>query len=167
MILAIDVHYEDELARISGVLFEDWNSSESKEELTSYLNNVVKYTPGLFYKRELPCILKLLEDHSLSPEIIVVDGFVYLDGTQKPGLGKYLHEALGETIAVIGVAKRRFNDIGDEYAIHRGNSKKPLYVTAVGYDVNTAKRDIKNMFGEHRIPVMLKRADQVCRGIHP
>jgi len=36
-----------------------------------------------FYKRELPCILKLLDKLEQPPSCIVVDGYVFLDGKKK------------------------------------------------------------------------------------
>lgn len=93
----------------------------------------------------------------------MIDGFVYLDGVNKPGLGKHLYDSLGKDTIVIGVAKRPFKDICDDYAIYRGRSKKPLYVTAEGIDLNQAFEAITQMHGKFRIPDLLKKVDQVCR----
>jgi deoxyribonuclease V len=45
----------------------------------------------------------------------------------------------------------------------RGDSSRPLYVTALGVDVETAAEDVRRMHGRFRLPTMLKRADRLCR----
>lgn len=162
MILAVDVQYNDNSAFVAGVLFDEWGSKAPISEYISLVHGIEKYVPGNFYKRELPCILRLLDEHGLVPSCIVVDGYVYLDGKQKPGLGKRLFDALEKKIEVVGVAKKRFKDINSDYEIHRGKSEKPLYITSTS-DIEIAKYRILNMFGRHRIPFLLKRADQLCR----
>jgi deoxyribonuclease V len=47
----------------------------------------------------------------------------------------------------------------------RGRSKVPLNVTAVGIDAAEAAECIRRMDGRHRIPTLLKRVDQLARGI--
>jgi deoxyribonuclease V len=162
MILAIDVQYSKDTAFVAGVAFSDWCSEAPQEEYISVVYGIEKYEPGKFYKRELPCILKLLEEHHLRPETIIVDGYVFLDGKQETGLGKHLHDSLGGQIEVLGVAKKAFSGIEQNHEIFRGKSKKPLFITASG-DLESAKVHISMMFGENRIPAILKRADQLCR----
>ena len=121
------------------------------------------YIPGQLYKRELPGILKLLSEHNLQPEYIVIDGYVYLDGYAKPGLGKHLYDALHGNVKVIGVAKKRFAGISDAYALYRGGSKQPLYITSAGEALSAAKLHILSMHSIYRIPTMLKKVDQLSR----
>ncbi|OZG71192.1 endonuclease V [Hahella sp. CCB-MM4] len=162
MILAVDVQYSNDTAFVAGVMFSDWRAESPGKEYVSVLHQIEDYEPGKFYKRELPCILKLLEEHDLHPATIVVDGYVFLDGYQRPGLGKYLFDSLNGQVEVIGVAKKAFAGIGQEHEIYRGESSKPLYVTTSG-ELNAAKEKISLMFGQNRIPVLLKRVDQLCR----
>ncbi len=162
-ILAVDVDYHGSSANVAGVSFERWDDDEPKNIYTSRVEEVSDYVPGRFFERELPCILALLAEHSLSPDVIVVDGYVYLDGVEKHGLGKHLYDALDGAVIVIGVAKRAFSDIDHEFALYRGASKNPLYVTAVGMDARDARDAIAKMHGKHRNPTLLKKADQVCR----
>ena len=162
MLLAIDVQYTENTAFVAGICFEDWRSSQPCGEYVSVVNEVAEYQPGFFYRRELPCILKLIEEHDLRPTTIVIDGYVFLDGTEKPGLGKHLHEALNQSVTVIGVAKKAFSGIPEAHALLRGKSQKPLYITTTG-NLGAAMQSIATMRGEHRIPVLLKRADQRCR----
>jgi deoxyribonuclease V len=163
MILAVDVHYKQKKAVISGVLFKNWRSEHPEKELISITDKVEDYESGQFYKRELPCILKLLNEHSLKIDAIVIDGFVYLDGFIKPGLGKHLYDALKGKVKIIGVAKNPFRSITDEFEIFRGRSQRPLFVTTAGLPLEKAKTIVSGMHGKHRIPTLLKRADQICR----
>ena len=162
MILAVDVQYDDKKAFIAGVLFDKWSSEKPTDVFTSTVQGVEEYEPGNFYKRELPCILKLLNEHKLTPTCILVDGYVFLDGKQKPGLGKRLFDTLDQKIDVIGIAKKGFSDISSDYEIYRGKSEKPLYITTTG-DLEIAKNQVLSMHGEYRIPALLKLADSVCR----
>jgi deoxyribonuclease V len=163
MKLAVDVDYRHNEAHIAGVSFADWQDTEPECIYSSSLSNIAEYIPGEFFKRELPCILTLLHEHKLEPECIVVDGFVYLDGHKKPGLGKHLYDALHGNTTVIGVAKQPFKDLPEYCAIFRGESSKPLYVTSEGIDIDTAKDHIRSMHGDFRIPKLLKMADQLCK----
>jgi deoxyribonuclease V len=163
MILAADVDYRDDEAVIAGVLFESWNAASCSAICKTKCINIAAYEPGKFFKRELPCILQLIEEHALQPDVIVIDGYVYLDGISKPGLGKYIYDALDRKVPVIGVAKNPFNQIDSVFSILRGNSTKPLFVTCEGYNLEEAKRNIISMHGQYRIPTLLKLADSICR----
>jgi deoxyribonuclease V len=164
MILAVDVHYTRNRARVAGVVFESWEDQLPQGIYVSTIESVAEYEPGMFFKRELPCILKLITENELRPEMIIVDGYVYLDGQSDPGLGKHLYDALNGEVIVIGVAKKRFTGIDARHEVHRGDSKRPLYVTAVGLEVDRAKEYIHRMHGKSRLPSLIKRVDQVCRG---
>lgn len=163
MILAIDVHYEGNSGIAAGVAFEDWNAQSPSKTYVANIENVSEYEPGNFYQRELPCILKLIDKHLLTPHTVVIDGYVYLDGHTKPGLGKYLYDALKKSSIIIGVAKKKFFGVSDEYKVFRGNSKRPLYVTCAGESLTVAKLHIASMAGNHRILFLLRIADQTCR----
>jgi deoxyribonuclease V len=73
-----------------------------------------------------------------------------------------LHEALGGAVPVVGVAKTRFASAAAVDVV-RGDSQKPLFVTAAGVDVEWAAEQVKRMHGPYRIPTLLKRVDQLCR----
>jgi deoxyribonuclease V len=165
MILAVDVDYKQDTAVAGGILFEDWTNRTEHAAYRSHIDGIVDYIPGEFWRRELPCILRLLEEHALVPDSIVIDGFVYLDGVSRPGLGKYLFDFLGAQAPVIGVAKSKFVDTPEGLEVVRGRSQSPLYVTSVGIPLATAKQFILSMYGEYRIPYLLKKADQIARGI--
>jgi deoxyribonuclease V len=125
MILATDVHYFSEYAIAAGVLFKSWESSNIEQLITVKIDTIEPYQSGQFYKRELPCLLGLLEKIEVRLDTIIVDGFVHLDANKKAGLGKYLYDALADKVVIIGVAKNAYNDAMDDLQIYRGESKKP------------------------------------------
>ena len=67
-----------------------------------------EYISGQFYKRELPCILQIFSKVKEPIEVLVIDGYVWLDGKRMPGLGAYLYRALDEQVKIVGVAKNAF-----------------------------------------------------------
>ncbi len=77
--LAIDACYTNNEGHVAGVEFTQ--DSAVKNTYFSHLEYVAEYQSGEFYKRELPCIKKLLEEHQLTPECIIIDGYVYLENT--------------------------------------------------------------------------------------
>lgn len=126
MILAVDVHYRDSTAIVAGVAFNSWLDSKPEIFYKSSVKDVLEYSSGAFYKREMPCILALLEEHKLVPNTIVIDGHVYLDDSKKPGLGKYLFDNFEGSINVIGVAKKGFIGLGDDHKVLRGIVRSPF-----------------------------------------
>jgi deoxyribonuclease V len=163
MIAALDVHYDDRTAGATGaaVLFEAWADAQSHSEHVVRTGGVAPYEPGAFYKRELPCLLAVLKSLPAAPSIVAIDGYVTLG--DKPGLGTHLWEALERRTPIIGVAKTRFHSAAAKEVL-RGGSLSPLYVTAVGIDLDEAAAHIQAMVGPHRIPTLLKRVDQLARG---
>lgn len=113
----------------------------------------------------MPCILSLLDKIDLNNiEAIVVDGFVYLDDEKKHGLGGRLYEKLDNKIPIIGVAKTNFAAIEKhKLALLRGDSKKPLYITAIGIELDDAFEKVASMAGEFRFPTLLKELDRLTK----
>lgn len=165
MILAFDTYYFDQKAKTVCVEFCEWNENKNFKVYTEIIDNVSEYIPGEFYKRELPCILSLLNQIDLSVvRAIIVDGFVYLDDEKKYGLGGYLYEKLNKEIPVIGVAKTNFASIEkNKKSLFRGDSKKPLYITSIGIDLDDAFSLIEKMDGEYRMPTLLKELDRLTK----
>lgn len=163
MILAVDVDYGEQGALVAGVLFKEWFEEKAEKILYTEINKVNEYKSGEFYRRELPCILSLIEEHKLKPSVIVIDGYVSLGEKSCPGLGKYLYDALNGETKIIGVAKKPYKDTPYNTNLLRGKSSKPLYVTTVGVELDVAKGHIKSMHGKNRIPSLLKLADTACR----
>ena len=165
MILAFDTFYFDDSAKTVGIQFNHWTDASEIFIYEETLNDVAPYVSGQFYKRELPCILSLLKQIDLTKcKAIVIDGFVVLDDKGGKGLGGYLYESLGKKIPIIGVAKNDFSKIfKSKRAVVRGNSKKLLFVTVMGMDLETAAKHVKNMHGNFRIPTLLKKVDALGR----
>lgn len=165
MILAFDTYYFDQKAKTVCLEFSEWNESKNFKVYTEIIDNVEEYIPGEFYKRELPCILSLLNQIDLSVvKAIVVDGFVYLNDDKKYGLGGYLYEKLNKEIPIIGVAKTNFASIEkNKKALFRGDSKKPLYITSIGIDLDEAFSHVEQMDGEYRMPTLLKELDRLTK----
>jgi deoxyribonuclease V len=164
MILAVDVQYAEDHAMVAGVAFERWTDEQPQRCFVERLPAAADYEPGRFYQRELPCLLALMRMHDLQPRCVLVDGYVFLDGHSEPGLGKHLFDALEGAVAVVGVAKTSFRAIGPYYQVLRGGSERPLYVTCVGEQLPVARAAVASMHGPHRMPTLLKRVDQLCRG---
>ncbi|MDY0988065.1 endonuclease V [Flavobacterium sp. CFBP9031] len=165
MILAFDTYYFDQKAKTICLEFAEWNEDKNFKIHSEIIDNVEEYIPGEFYKRELPCILSLLKQIDLSTiEVIVVDGFVYLNDENKYGLGGYLYEKLNKEIPIIGVAKTNFASIEkNKKALFRGDSKKPLYITSIGINLDEAYKKVESMAGEFRFPTLLKELDRLSK----
>jgi deoxyribonuclease V len=162
MLACVDVDYRDDHALAACVLFESWTDDRSAGTHREVIAPVQPYQSGKFYQRELPCLLAVLAKVCQPLETVVVDGYVWLDDAQSPGLGGHLHAALG--LPVIGVAKTRFPRATAAKPVLRGDSQRPLYVTAAGLEVETAARHVQSMHGTYRLPTLLKLVDRLCRG---
>ncbi len=165
MILAFDTYYFDNMAKTVCLSFEDWNLEDNFKVYTEVISNVDEYISGEFYKRELPCILSLLSKIELEKiNVIIIDGFVFLNDENKFGLGAYLYEKLDKKIPVIGVAKKDFATIEkNRIELFRGKSKNPLFITSIGIELKQATQKIKEMNGQYRIPTLLKEVDRLTK----
>lgn len=167
MIGCVDVDYRDTGVTAACVGATAWTDELARIEVVMRSpGRPAAYQPGAFYERELPYLLEVLA--RMPPlDVVIVDAYVWL-GPDQPGLGKRLHDAHGGI--VIGVAKTRFAGAeagrGEQGVaeVRRGDSDRPLYVTAIGIDVAEAARQVAEMHGEFRIPTLLKRADSLARG---
>jgi deoxyribonuclease V len=163
MIACVDVDYRDPYAIAACVAFRSWTDPVSADEKVERISPIEPYVPGQFYRRELPCLLAVLETMREALETVVVDGYVWLKDEKTPGMGARLFEALGGKVPVIGVAKTRFLSSSIAAEVKRGHSLRPLYVTAAGIDLANAAGFIRSMHGDHRIPTLLRRVDRLCR----
>ncbi|MBF4472419.1 MULTISPECIES: endonuclease V [Flavobacterium] len=168
VLLAFDTYYFDGKAKTVCIEFNQWNHSKDYKVYSEIVDNVEEYIPGEFYRRELPCILSLLKKMELKKNIdaIIVDGYIYLDDDKKYGLGGHLYEKLNQEIPIIGVAKTNFASLNkDKKSLFRGDSKKPLFITSIGIDLNEAFAKIESMAGEFRFPTLLKELDRLTKEI--
>ncbi|NOT94323.1 endonuclease V [Ferruginibacter sp.] len=164
MLLAIDVYYKEQTAKAVGVLF-NWDSAMPEQIIIEHSTGVEEYVPGEFYKRELPCVLKIIGQIKLdSVEAIIIDGYIYVDNDGAFGLGGVLYETINKSVPVIGVAKTSFFRNKETVTeLLRGESKNPLYISSIGYPIDDAVERIKNMKGEFRIPAILKELDRITK----
>ena len=165
MIAAVDVHYQAESGTAACVLFRHWSDDAPAFESIAQVPKVAPYEPGNFFRRELPCILAVLQAVEQRPRIVIVDGYVWLTDEREPGLGGHLYEALERKAAIIGVAKTKFRNADSALAVTRGTSRVALHVTAAGLSLPEAASNIREMHGPFRIPTLIRRADQLCRGL--
>lgn len=163
-IAILDVAYSEVGAGIACVLSEHWNSDTPTKIITKRLEGVAKpYVSGNFYKRELPFLIDLLKECSEAIGIVVIDGYVWTGLDRTPGLGAALHEAMDQKVPVVGVAKNRLHKDNWSSMVFRGNSKRALFVTAVGVDQGEAVAAVGSMHGNHRIPTLISLTDRAAR----
>lgn len=163
MLAAIDAQYADDLAAVACITFSAWTDATAQLEKTTLVHGIEPYTPGEFWRRELPCILAALRLLPEAPSVVVIDGYVWLDGDGRKGLGARLFDALGGHVAVVGVAKHPFHGASNAAEVRRGKSDRPLLVTAEGISLKQAEAAVLSMHGGFRVPTLLKRVDQLCR----
>jgi len=163
MIICLDVDYRAGRAAAGGLLIKDWEDRRPAKELVRACEEPAEYRPGRFYLRELPPLLALIGSLTDLPETAVIDGYVWLGINREPGLGAYLYRRLEEKIAVVGVAKNPFRDREPALSVYRGESKKPLFVTAAGMEPEKAAAAVGRMAGDFRTPDILKKVDRLCR----
>ncbi len=166
----LDVGYRGSAAQAACVLADSWESESPRATYVREIDAIEPYEPGSFFRRELPCLLSVLRLSPSLPEIVVVDGYVWLPSPLRPGLGAYLYEALGRCAPVVGIAKTAFAEAQscDTIArVFRGESRNPLFVTAVGMELDVAVQRVRQMAGKHRIPDMMRIADRLSRSRAP
>ncbi|MBC8135701.1 MAG: endonuclease V [Fibrella sp.] len=166
MIAIFDVDYHSDGTAVAAcVTADDWADAVPTGEYTTHIAAVAPYEPGQFYRRELPCLLAVLQTLPVPPTVCVVDGYVWLGDESKPGLGAHLFNALGGTVPVIGVAKTRFAGAEPVAEVAHGETAttRPLYVSAVGLSLADAAENVRQMHGAFRLPTLIKRVDSLCR----
>jgi deoxyribonuclease V len=159
-LVAVDVDYRSQGAMVAAVGFTAWTDAVPRWEVIHPIDQVAAYEPGAFYKRELPCVVAVIERTPEAATVVIVDGYVWL-GDDKPGLGAYLHQATG--LPVIGVAKTCFHSAQAVEVVRGTEARRPLYISTAGLDVWEAAECIAQMHGPHRIPTLLKYVDTLCR----
>jgi deoxyribonuclease V len=163
MIACFDVQYVANAANAAGIVFRQWGDTATVYQFTVQVTDVGEYRPGKFYERELKPLRALLPLIACSVQCFVIDAYCHLSDDGSPGLGAYLRELLPDDSVVIGVAKNRFRDTRHAVELYRGGSDRPLFITSIGIDYQSAAAHVKSMAGEHRIPTLLKTVDRLAR----
>lgn len=158
---ATDVHYPASGGACAAlVLADDARFGVVLAERTAWLDYVAPYRAGHFFLRELPPLRAVLSGVT-HVQLIVIDGYVDLDPAGRPGLGAHLHAEC--SVPVIGVAKNPFRGATHAVPVLRGDSARPLFVTAAGIELQGAADLVRQMAGVHRVPDILRRADTLAR----
>ena len=84
MLAAVDVHYLSTHAFAACVLFHAFTDAHEIDTRVVRVIDIAPYEPGAFYKRELPCLLAVLNTAGGGLETVVIDGYVWLSADGKP-----------------------------------------------------------------------------------
>jgi deoxyribonuclease V len=184
MKLAVAVHHDPAGTRAAAFAFDAWEAAEPERTYVTQLSTAglaaepaaaepavkpatkppTTTAAELKEARALACLLQLLREHALAPEVIVFDGSVHLDAAGTPGPGHHLHAALGGACAVIGASKATRPVMPAQFEVHREDEARPLTVTCVGIDLGAAKARLRAMHGKRRVPTLLKRVARLAKG---
>jgi len=163
MKLVVAVHFEGAQANAAAVAFDAWDAAEATKTYVSRITHVEPAVRGELDLRELPCVMQLLREHSLEPELILVDGFVHLDADETPGIGQHLYHALGGRVPIVGVSKKRLPGLAAQFEVMREEEAQPLLVTCAGIDIGAAKARLRAMHGRKRLPTLMKLAARLAK----
>lgn len=163
MKLIVTVHFEGTQATVAAAACDDWDAAEATKTYVSRIAPVDKPERGQLDLRGLPCVLQLLREHRLAPEIVMLDGFVHLDAAETPGLGQHLHQAFGGQVPVIGVSRKGLPGLTAQYEVLREDEAPPLWVTCAGLDLGAAKARVRAMHGRKRVPTLLKLVARLAK----
>ncbi|MFJ7270049.1 endonuclease V [Streptomyces sp. NPDC099050] len=182
LIAGVDVAYDDErdLVAAAAVVL-DAATLRVVEEATSVGRVSFPYVPGLLAFRELPTVLAALEALTVTPDLVVCDGYG-LAHPRRFGLACHLGVVTG--LPAIGVAKNPFTFTYGEPGARRGDLSpllapdgdvvgralrtqdgiKPVYVS-VGHRVSldNACAHALALSPRFRIPESTRHADSLCR----
>ncbi|MFG6432387.1 endonuclease V [Roseateles sp. LYH14W] len=163
MKLIVAVHVDGAQATAAAVAFEAWDAAEATKTYVCRIAHVEKAVRGELDLRELPCVMQLLREHGLAPELVLFEGFVHLDADETPGLGQHLHQALGGKVPVVGVSKRGLPGLSAQFEVMREDEAPPLFVTCAGIDIGAAKARLRGMHGRKRVPTLMKLAARLAK----
>ncbi|MDR7332055.1 endonuclease V [Roseateles asaccharophilus] len=163
MKLAVAVHFDAAQAQVAAIAFETWDSPEPTKTYLSHIAHVEKAPRGELDLRGLTCVMQLLREHKLEPELILIDGFVHLDSDEIPGLGQHLFLALGGMTPVIGISKTGRPGLSSQFEVMREEEAKPLIVTCAGIDIGAAKARLRAMHGRKVVPTLMKLALRLAK----
>ncbi|GLW92212.1 endonuclease V [Actinokineospora globicatena] len=173
----LDVHYTDVLT--AAVCTIDLETLEVVDSATCVGPESFPYIPGLFAFRELPLLLRALEQLTTPPEVLVCDG----QGLAHPRrFGLACHAGVLTGIPALGVGKNALGDFdppgprrGDWSALTDGgevvgralrtqDDVKPVFVS-VGHlvDLDTATDLVLRLTPRYRLPETTRQADHLAR----
>jgi deoxyribonuclease V len=164
MKLVVAVHFDGTQAQAAAAAFDAWDCAEATQTYVSRIAHVEKAVRGQPDLRELPCVLQLLREHSLEPDLVLIEGFAHGGAAETPGLGQHLHQALGGKVPIVCVSKKCLPGLTVQFEVMREEEAPPLFVTCAGIDIGAAKARVRAMHGRKRVPTLMKLAARLAKG---
>ncbi|KAB8193172.1 endonuclease V [Nonomuraea phyllanthi] len=181
LVAGLDVHYRgDELT--AAVVVLDPGAPEPVEQVVVEGRVAFPYVPGLFAFRELPALVEALERLTVTPDLLVCDGY----GLAHPrGFGLACHLGVLTGVPALGVGKTPFVGTYETPGPERGDwspivhegavvgralrtrpGVKPVYVSQ-GHRISldTATGQTLRLASRYRLPEPIRHADHLAR--HP
>ncbi|MEV4460534.1 endonuclease V [Microbispora sp. NPDC049633] len=179
LVAGVDVAYAEDLLAAAVVVL-DAATLDVVEQVTVPGRPAFDYVPGLLAFRELPSLVEALERLTVTPDLIVCDGYG-LAHPRRFGLACHLGVLTG--LPTIGVGKTAFVGSFGQPGRERGawsdllldgqvtgrvlrtrDGVKPVFVS-VGHrvDLETACRHVLALTPRHRLPETTRAADRLSR----
>ncbi|MFC4009446.1 endonuclease V [Nonomuraea purpurea] len=182
LVAGLDVHYHGDDRLTAAVVVLDAVSLEPVARAVVHGRVAFPYVPGLFAFRELPALVEALEELSVTPDLLVCDGY----GLAHPrGFGLACHLGVLTGLPALGVGKTPFVGSHETPAPERGawtpivhdgvtvgralrtqDGVKPVYVSQ-GHRISldTATEQVLRLATRYRLPEPIRQADHLAR--HP
>ncbi|MFG1943280.1 endonuclease V [Nonomuraea sp. NPDC048826] len=179
-VAGLDVHYHGDDEVSAAVVVLDAATLSVVEQAVAHGKAAFPYVPGLFAFRELPTLVEALERLTVTPDLLVCDGY----GRVHPrGFGLACHVGVLTGLPSLGVGKTPFVGTHEPPAPERGawspivldgavagralrtrDGVKPVYVSQ-GHRItlDTATGQVLALTPRHRLPEPVRRADHLAR----
>lgn len=179
-VAGLDVHYHGDEELSAAVVVLDAGTLEVLERVVVRGRAAFPYVPGLFAFRELPALVEALERVTVTPDLLVCDGY----GLAHPrGFGLACHVGVLTGLPSLGVGKTPFVGTHDAPAPERGSwtpivldgavvgralrtrsGTKPVYVSQ-GHRITleTATAEVLRLSPRYRLPEPVRHADHLAR----
>ncbi|MFG2193686.1 endonuclease V [Streptomyces sp. NPDC048639] len=180
-IAGVDVAYDESTDRVAAAaVVLDLESLEVTERATAVTTASFPYVPGLLAFRELPPVLRALEQLATVPDLVVCDGYG-IAHPRRVGLASHLGVLTG--LPAFGVAKTPFGFAYEQPGPSRGawtplvdggevvgralrtrEGVKPVFVS-VGHAVGLEESCAHTLWltPRYRLPETTRHADSLCR----
>lgn len=163
MKLVVAVQQAGSVSHAVALVFETWDQPEATRVYGATVQPGEKPARGEPDLREVACVLQLLDQCALQPELMVIEGLVHRDASETPAMGQHLYRALGGRTAVIGVSNTLPPDLPPQFQVMREDEAPAIAVTCAGIDLASAKARLRAMHGRKRLPTLLKLATRLAK----
>ncbi|MEV0160793.1 endonuclease V [Nonomuraea fuscirosea] len=182
LVAGLDVHYHGDDEVTAAVVVLDAVTLEPVEQVVAHGKAAFPYVPGLFAFRELPALVEALERLTVTPDLLVCDGY----GLAHPrGFGLACHLGVLTGLPSVGVGKTPFVGTHEPPGRERGawtpivhegavvgralrtrRGVRPVYVSQ-GHRISlgTATGEVLRLAARYRLPEPIRHADHLAR--HP